>query len=68
MSFFPFNADTKISDSFSDSQDKEIFEGQTTFFNKTSSSSIISPFSDIFMVIFQFSWELNVISWHFAHF
>ena len=55
MSFFPFNADTKISDSFSDSQDKEIFEGETTFFNKTSSSSITSPFSDIFMVIFQFS-------------
>ena len=63
ISFFSFNTATNTDGSLSDNQEKRTFEGQTTFFlNKTSSLSIISPFNDICMVIFQFSREENVIS------
>ena len=65
MSIFSFNTATNTDGSSSDSQEERIFEGQTTFsLNETSSLSIISPFNDICMVIFQFSREENVISWH----
>ena len=44
MSFY--SSDTKTSGSFSDSQDKEIFEGMMMFFSKSNLNIVLNLFCD----------------------